>query len=269
MKRRTFVRNVGVASSALMIPNLYGGVGVLEDENYPLMDLHVHTTKDFTIDMAMELAKERNVKFGIVAHPHDFELKDDKDLAAYINLLKKYPVYVGLQPMLTDWSKNFSSELLNKLDYILMDPQAIPLGDGEYQLIYKLETYVEDIDAFMAKYLKHTLNILHTAPMSILGWPLFLPVCIAKDYYEIWTEERMLSIIEAAKSRNIAIEINDMAQTPHQEFILMAKAEGLKFTFGSDARDSNAGRLAYCKRIADECRLKKEDFYIPNGVNFS
>jgi hypothetical protein len=61
----------------------------------------------------------------------------------------------------------------------------------------------------------------------------------------------------------IAIEINDMAHTPHDKFILMAKAQGLKFTFGSDSRNQNAGRLPYSKAAAKKCNLKKEDFYIP------
>lgn len=63
--------------------------------------------------------------------------------------------------------------------------------------------------------------------------------------------------------RNIAFEINDMAHTPHETFIRMAKEQGLKFTFGSDSRNNNAGRLAYCKRIAAKRALKPEDFYLP------
>lgn len=261
------MKNVGIASGTTMIiPSLYANINTKNEEDYPLMDLHVHTTDEFTVEMAMELATERKTKFGILAHPHDFGLKDDADLKNYIDNLKKHPVYIGLQPMITNWMKNYSPEVLKQIDYILMDPQAIPLDDGDYIRIWKLETYVEDLEEFMEKYMAHTFNILENEPMNVLGWPLFLPVCIAKHYHEVWTEERMHKIIMAAKARNIAIEINDMAQTPHEEFILMAKAEGLKFTFGSDARNNNAGRLAFCKRIAKKCNLKKEDFFIPNGI---
>lgn len=45
--------------------------------------------------------------------------------------------------------------------------------------------------------------------------------------------------------------------------IRLAKAQGLKFTFGSDSRNNNAGRLSYCKRIAAKCELGPEDFYLP------
>lgn len=266
MKRRTFIKGIGVAGGVMAMPNLYGGAAIFEGEDFSLMDLHVHITDEFTIEMAMKIADERKVKFGILEHPAEWALKDDADLKKYIESLKKYPVYKGLQPMTTNWIGNYSRELIQQLDYILMDPQVIPLGNGEYQLIYKLETYVEDIEVFMERYMNHTVNILQTEPMNILGWPLFLPVCIAKHYYEIWTEERMNKIITAARARNIAIGINDMSQTPHEKFILMAKDQGLKFTFGSDARNSNAGRLAYCKAVAKKCKLRSEDFYIPNGV---
>jgi histidinol phosphatase-like PHP family hydrolase len=73
----------------------------------------------------------------------------------------------------------------------------------------------------------------------------------------------MQQLITAAKARNVAFEINDMSHTPHEEFIRMAKEQGLKFTFGSDSRNKNAGRLAYCKQIARKCGLKADDFYIP------
>jgi histidinol phosphatase-like PHP family hydrolase len=144
-----------------------------------------------------------------------------------------------------------------------MDPQTIPLGNDQYERIWQLETYVEDKDAFMERYMEHSMNVLHKENITIFGWPLFLPVCIARDYYKLWTKERMQQIISAAKSRNIAIEINDMAHTPHEEFILMAREQGLKFTFGSDSRTPNAGRLSYCKAVAEKCGLQAVDFYVP------
>lgn len=115
----------------------------------------------------------------------------------------------------------------------------------------------------MKRYMDYSLQILNEEPINIFAWPLFLPVCIARDYYKLWTEDRMQALIKAAKKRDIAFEINDMAHTPHEEFILKAKAEGIKFTFGSDSRNQNVGRLFYCKRIAEKCHLTREDFYVP------
>lgn len=263
MERRTFLKNAGMAGSMIAISPLIDNLITFGGSDFPLVDLHVHTTNTFTMEMIMEIAKRQNVKFGIVEHPAEWAIRNDADLKRYIDKLRKYPVYIGLQPMTSNWTGKFSPELLKQIDYVLMDPQTIPIGNGQYERIYLLETYVEDSEAFMNIYMDHCLNILKNEPINIFGWPLFLPVCIARDYYALWTEKRMSQLISAAKARNIAMEINDMAHTPHDKFILMAKAAGLKFTFGSDARNSNAGRLAYCKSVAKKCDLKAEDFYVP------
>jgi len=262
MKRRTFIRNAGIAAGMMTVAPM---MACASENDFPfeVMDLHVHTTNEYNIDYMMKLANERNVKFGIVEHPAEWALKNDADMLAYIQKLRKYPVYVGLQPMITGWQKNFSPEVLSQLDYILMDPQTIPVGSGQYQMIWQLETYVEDTEAFMKRYMEHSLNILNNEVINIFGWPLFLPVCIARDYYTLWTEERMQQIIQAAKARNIAFEINDMSHTPHEAFIIKAKEQGIKFTFGSDSRNPNAGRLDYCKSVAKKCNLSANDFYMP------
>ena len=91
----------------------------------------------------------------------------------------------------------------------------------------------------------------------------FLPVCIQREYHRLWTRRRLEQVVEAAQARNIAIEINDTAHVPHEEFILMAKRAGLKFTFGSDARNHTVGRLDYCQRVARRCRLTERDFFLP------
>jgi histidinol phosphatase-like PHP family hydrolase len=223
----------------------------------------VHLTDRFPIEKVMGIAQERNVQFGIVEHPGQWGIQTDADLRNYLERLRKFPVRIGLQPVNLGWSKEFSPELLAQIDYVLMDPQTIPLGNGEFMHIWEFSTYVEDTDEFMEKYMAYSLEILNKEPINIFGWPLFLPVCIARDYYTLWTHDRMQQLISAAKRRNIAFEINDMSHTPHEEFINMAKEQGLKFTFGSDARNHNAGRLAYCKRAARKCGLKADDFYTP------
>lgn len=263
MKRRTFIKNSGIALGGLALSPALSYAISAYDYNFPLTDLHVHLTKEFTMEQVMSIAKRRNVQFGIVEHPAPWAIKNDDDLKKYIEKLRQYPVYIGLQPIEPGWSKNFSSELLARVDYILMDPQRVPMGNGEILEIWKFDTYVQDTNEFMRRYMDYTMKILEDEPLTIFGWPLFLPVCIARDYYSLWTEERMNLIITAAKKRDIAIEINDMSHTPHKEFIKMAKEQGLKFTFGSDSRNQNAGRLSYCKRIAQECNLTKEDFYHP------
>lgn len=268
MKRRQFIKNAGIAGGMMAMSPLLGSSCTMKQDDFPLLDLHVHTTQIFTIDNIMDISKKTNVQFGIVEHPGG-NVRDDATLQYYIDTLRQYPVYIGLQPMTPGWSKNFSAEVIAQLDYVLMDSQTVPVGNsyGETLRIWNFDTYVDDTGKFMEAYMAHSLEVLNNdEPLHIFGWPLFLPVCIARDYYTLWTEERMKQIISAAKRRNIAIEINDMAHTPHEKFILMAKEEGLKFTFGSDTRDVKAGRLDYCKFIAAKCNLTREDFFIPARI---
>jgi histidinol phosphatase-like PHP family hydrolase len=266
MQRRNFIKNAGIAAGMIYASPLFGNTNPSVEEDFPLLDLHVHTTNEFTIEQVLEIAGKTGVQFGIVEHPASWAIKNDSDLKNYIDKLRKYPVYIGLQPTSPGWSKNFSPALLSQVDYILMDPQRVPMRNGEILSIWQFDTYVDDTDEFMERYMAYTMEILNNEPINIFGWPLFLPVCIARDYYTLWTEDRMQQIISAAAKRNIAIEINDMSHTPHGEFINMAKEQGLKFTFGSDARNRNAGRLAYCKDIAKKCKLTKEDFFIPERI---
>jgi len=263
MERRTFIQNTSLATGSILAAPLLNYEKADDNYPFPVIDLHVHTAESFTIENILEIGEKNNVKFGIVDHPISWALKDDRDLENYINKLRKYPVYIGLQPTYLGWSKNYSAELLSQIDYILMDPQMVPKGNGETWQIWEFDTYIDDTEGFMKRYMDYSLEVLTKEPVNIFGWPLFLPVCIARDYYSLWTEERMQLLITALKERNIAVEINDMSHTPHEEFILKARSEGIKFTFGSDSRNNNVGKLAYCKRIAQKCKLVEDDFYVP------
>jgi hypothetical protein len=228
-------------------------------------DLHVHLTTQFTIQDALAAAMTRGLRFGIVEHPEpNWGLKDDADLQAYIDSLRPHPVFIGLQPVYRGWNQSFSPGVLSQVDYILMDPQTVPQPDGTFLHIWEFNTFVPDTEVFMRQYMDHALGILENEPIDIFAWPLFLPVCIARDYYTLWTVERMQQIISAAKAHNVAIEINEMAHVPDENFIRMAKVQGLKFTFGTDSRtQAGAGRLIYCQEVARLCGLTAEDFYIP------
>lgn len=265
MERRRFLKSASIAGGLFTALPSPRSLGAPAADGFPLIDLHVHLTASFTIDRVMEIAGKTGVQFGIMVNPGG-AVSDDAGLRRFVDALKPYPVYCGLQPMSPGWSKNFSPEAIKLLDYVMMDPQTIPNGNGygETLRIWNFDTYVDDPGKFMETYMAHTLEVIENQePLNIFGWPLFLPVCIARDYYTLWTEERMRRIIAALKKRAVAVEINDLAHTPHEKFILMAKEQGLKFAFGSDTRDQKAGRLDYCKSVAKKCNLKRDDFFQP------
>lgn len=268
MQRRKFIKNAGIASSLLAVSPLSFNLDRTIGDDFPLMDLHVHLTSNFTINHLMDISKKTNVQFGVVVNP-GYGVNDDTSLGKFIETLLPYPVYIGLQPMSPGWARDFSPKILVQLDYVLMDAQTIPSGNGynETLRIWNFDTYIDDSEKFMDTYMAHIIDVINNnEPLTTFGWPLFLPVCVARDYYTLWTEERMQQIIAALKKKKINIEINDLAHTPHERFISMAREQGLKFTFGSDTRDQKAGRLDYCKYVAKKCNLKREDFFIPKRI---
>lgn len=238
------------------------------DDNYdfPLMDLHVHRSQNLTIEDIVAKSKELNMKMGVMQNIAPWGIKNDEELKKYIDEIKPYPVYIGLQPMSPGWSKNLSPELIAQADYIAMDPQIVTNGNGygETIQVWEYASYIDDPEVFIKRNMEYYLEILTgDEPLDIFACPLFLPSCIERLYDKLWTTDRLQQIIDAARARNIAIEINDTMHVPHEEFILMAKKAGLKFTFGSDGRNHTVGRLDYCKRIAKKCGLTEKDFFVP------
>jgi hypothetical protein len=122
-------------------------------------DYHVHLSGALTIEKAVALAHTRGVKFGIVEHPEPgYKIVNDAALRQYLDLLKNYPVYRGLQPVYPDWAKALSKELLGQLDYILMDALTLPEKNGGWLRIWRSDTTVADKQAFMARYVDFNLH---------------------------------------------------------------------------------------------------------------
>ena len=261
--RRSFLKKSFIISSALTTaPNLLFSDSE-KHSNIPIIDYHVHLSRNFDIEQAVELAKKRNIKFGIVEHPgYNYRIRTNNHLRQYISHLRQYPFYVGLQPVYLNWAKDFSQDLINQLDYVLMDADTIPQQDGSYMRIWQNEHFIDDMEAFMNIYMNHIIQILTNEPISIFGRPTYLPINFARNYNEIWTKKRMMIIIDLARERNIALEIQENIRIPGIEFVKLAKKAGIKFTFGTNARNHNAGHFNYCIDIAKQCGFTKDDIFI-------
>lgn len=210
---------------------------------FPVADYHVHLSPTLSIELAVNLGKDRQVQIGIVEHPGpSYPINTDADLRQYIDGLRKYPVRIGLQPVYAGWSRSFSKSLLDELDYVLMDALTLPNSDGTWLAIWQIDTHVDDEEAFMTRYMQFIEQVLTTEPIDIFAWPTFLPVPIARQYRQLWSR-RMQRIIDLAQARKIAIEINEVAHVPDENFIAMARRASLKFTFGTDSRNQSAAHF--------------------------
>ncbi|MDR0794561.1 MAG: hypothetical protein LBE79_00665 [Tannerella sp.] len=240
----------------------------MSEKTFFLYDLHLHRSASQSAQDLVDKAAAGGFKsFGILQPVSARGIKTDDDLQKFINEVKDYPCYMGLQTATPGWSKVFSKELIDQMDYIVMDPQYMPNGNkyGDLMEVWDFNCYIDDPEDFMKRNVEWYLKILNNAddPLDIFSWPLFLPPSIQREYYMLWTQERMEQIVEAARKNHIALEINDLGHTPHAGFILMAKKAGVKFTFGSDTGDRRSFRLDYCKEVATLCNLTEDDFFVP------
>jgi len=266
--RRNFLHTSVIAGAVLAAEPHFAAVPAVAPTpakpGFPVADYHVHLGPTLSIDQALQLGKERGVQIGIVEHPGpDYPIKTDADLQKYIDNLRQYPVRIGLQPVYAGWSTAFSKNLLDQLDYILMDALTLPNSDGTWLAIWQIDTHVDDAEEFMKRYMQFIEQIMTTEPIDIFAWPTFLPVPIARQYSQLWTSQRMQRIIDLAKARKLAIEINEVAHVPDDTFIRLAKRANLKFTFGTDSRNQNATHFYYCYQMAQKCGLTEANMFVP------
>jgi histidinol phosphatase-like PHP family hydrolase len=268
--RRNFLQTSVVAGAVLATPRqLVASTPDVADAPpakpaFPVADYHVHLSPTLSIEQALQLGKDRQVQVGVVEHPGPgYPINTDADLRKYIDGLRSYPVRIGLQPVYPGWSKSFSKNLLDELDYVLMDALTLRRPEGGWLPIWQIDTMVDDAEAFMTRYLQFIEQVLTTEPIDIFGWPTFLPVPIARQYQQLWTRPRIDRIIDLAKAKKIAIEINELAHIPDENIITLVKRAGLKFTFGTDARNQNATHFYYCYQMAQKCRLTEADMFVP------
>jgi hypothetical protein len=176
------------------------------------------------------------------------------------------PCFVAMQAEGREWTQMFSRGMAARFDYIFTDSMTWTDNHGKRMRLWIPEEVgtIADVGEFMDTLVDRAVGILEHEPVDIYANPTFLPDAIAKDYEQLWTAERRKKVIEAAVRNSVAIEINNRYKLPSPSFIRMAKAGGAKFTFGSNnAGPDDLGRCEYGLRMAEECKLGWQDFFVP------
>jgi histidinol phosphatase-like PHP family hydrolase len=244
-------------------------VAAQQGPGFPLVDYHVHLDKVVTLEKALELSKQRGVKFGIVEHAGSKEnkytglLSSDADLEGYLARLEGRPVYKGIQAEGLDWMKCFSKQVVARLDYVLSDALTFPEKDGHRVELWRPGVEVGDPQDFMERYTEFNVQVIAREPIDILANPTFLPAVIEKDFDALWTPARMKRIIDAALRHGVAIEINSRYRLPRLAFLKMARRAGVSFSFGSNIHGLDVGRLDYCLEMVKELGLTRKDIFTP------
>lgn len=127
------------------------------------------------------------------------------------------------------------------------DPSPIPHPERFVEVVR--EAVVEAIEEGLVDVVAH----LTWLPEDIRGMEASL---ISDDWVE--------SVVRAAASRGVAIEVNGSWMVPDERVVKRCLKEGVKISLGSDAhRASDVGNLSYPLRLLSRLGATLEDLFIP------
>jgi histidinol phosphatase-like PHP family hydrolase len=139
--------------------------------------------------------------------------------------------------------------------------QRVKLWDKGVEKLVDMSNH----DAFMDRFVDWHVEIMSTEPFDILANTSWLPDPLVGEYDRLWTERRIQKVLDAAVKYGVAIEISASYKLPKLTFLKQAKAAGVKFSFGSNGRYPNMGKLDYTIAMAQELGLKSSDMFTPGA----
>ena len=235
--------------------------------NIPMADFHVHLKSGLTLDQALAKSRRDGIQYGIAVNCGQGDLfQNEQGAIQFLENMKNQPCFVAMQAEGREWTQMFSRDVAGRFDYIFTDSMTWTDKRGRRMRLWIPEEVgtIADSQEFMDTLVERTVGILEHEPIDIYANPTFLPEVIARDYEQLWTEQRRRKVIEAVVRNTVAIEINNRYQLPSPSFIRMAKAAGAKFTFGTNnTGPGDLGRCEYGLRMVEECRLVWQDFFVP------
>ncbi|NUO81344.1 DUF1080 domain-containing protein [candidate division KSB1 bacterium] len=241
----------------------------LSNDNFPLMDLHVHLKGGLEMEPALANARKYGFTYGLAVNCGlRMGFETDAEVEKYIATYKKPPhTFFGMQAEGREWLNMFSKETIAKFDYVFTDAMTWTNDNGKRMRLWLPEELeIGDPQNFMDQLVNRIEKILSTEPINLYANATYIPDELNDRYDELWTPARMDRVIKALVDNKIAMEINDRRKIPSATFIKRAKAAGVKFTFGTNnAGGDDLGRLSYCLAMVKECGLTPNDMWIPTA----
>ena len=243
----------------------------LQQQNFPVIDYHVHLKGGLTKEMAHALSMNYGINYGVAPNAGEGGvgrmLADDKEVYEYYEEVKPLPFLCGVQGEGRKWTATFSQEALGIFDYLFTDAMTIMDHKNRNSRIYRAEEVHYDgvtKEQYMEQIVDQTVKILTNEPADIFANPTYIPEDIQADYDKYWTDERIDRVLDVMQEHHIALEINPRYRIPSLKIIQMAKDRGLKFTFGTNNVDAYFGKLEYCIEAIEQCGITPDDLWFPS-----
>lgn len=239
----------------------------LARDNFPLIDLHTHLKGGLELEDALRISRKTGMGLGIAVNGgKGFPVQNDEAALDFLESMTGHPVFVAIQAEGREWTTMFSPEAIAKFDYVFTDSMTFTNAAGKRLRLWIPEEsdIGNDVQAFMDELAAKAAKIITNEPIDIYVNPTYLPASIAADYDELWTQERMKQVIDAAVENQVAIEINGRFRLPSEAFLRLAKASGAKFTFGTNNGGSDDfGKWSYPLEMQRALGLTWKDMYVP------
>lgn len=238
--------------------------------NIPMVDFHVHLKLGLTLEQALQKSRQDGIMYGIAVNcGKGFPVQDDATAQQFVESLKGQPVFIAMQAEGREWTQMFSSRTAALFDYVFTDSMTWTDNRGRRMRTWLPNEVgtISDPQEFMDTLVDRAVGILDKEPVDIYVNPTFLPDIIAKDYANLWTEERMKKVVTALARNGVAMEINNRYKLPSASFIQMAKGAGVKFTMGTNnTGPADLLRCEYGLQMIKECKLGWQDFFVPGAL---
>ena len=248
-------------------PELDRRLTQLANDNFPLMDLHVHLKGGLEMEPALANARKYGYTYGLAVNCGlKMGFETDAAVEEYVAAYKKPPqAYFAMQAEGREWLTMFSPATIAKFDYVFTDAMTWTNDNGKRMRLWiKEETEIGDPQNFMDQLVDRIEKIVGQEPIDLYANATYIPDELNHMYDELWTPARMDRVIKALVDKKVAMEINDRRKIPSATFIKRAKAAGVKFTFGTNnAGADDLGRLSYCMAMIEACGLQESDMWIP------
>ena len=248
-----------------VVDDLYKQTMLLGEQNYPVVDYHVHLKGGLTLAQALDNSRRLGINYGIAINCGlGFPVHSDDSVHDYLETMKNQPCYVGLQGEGREWMTLTSPASVARFDYCFTDAMTFRDDKGYRRRLFVPEEMgdLSDPEGFMETYVTRIEAVMHE-PIDIYANPTYLPKPLVPNYDALWTAARMKRVIDAAIEQDVAIEINNRYKIPSPAFIKAAKAAGAKFSFGTNNAEAELGRMEYALQMVEECGLKWQDIFVP------
>ncbi|MEM4699633.1 MAG: PHP domain-containing protein [Candidatus Nezhaarchaeales archaeon] len=155
---------------------------------------------------------------------------------------------------------------------VSMDPPERGLFDYVIGGVHRLEgvdfwgdpSPIPSPREFVERLREAVVAAIERRSVDVIAHLTWLPEDLRSAEGRLITDDWIDSVVGAAASAGVAIEVNGMWEVPDERVVRRCLREGVKLSMGSDAhRASDVGNLDYPLRLLGELGASAEDLFIP------